>query len=223
VVDRQQEERPRCHDGRAPDRARKEHKRVLGQGGPWGPCPQRGRTVAFRADRARPQGSSRTRERRRPHGIASPTIVVKLTRLVFQLEVEPQDLEAGRLPARQGSAMLPKMATFRRPRHNRTQISESCRRVDRDAGVSTEARSPQDRLDLEGLRWLRGSDLNRRPLGYEPRPACNETRQNPTSPDTSSGPPHSNVGGSWAHLGLVHVQNTAKNPWYGHPSPARFS
>src|SRR6266567_4688231 len=54
-------------------------------------------------------------------------------------------------------------------------------------------------------QWLRGSDLNRRPLGYEPSHRRHSTRRKPNTPDTSSLRSHSNVGGPWAHLELVRV------------------
>ena len=45
--------------------------------------------------------------------------------------------------------------------------AERTRRVSGVGGVRAEARSPRISRDLGGLRWLRRSDLNRRPLGYE--------------------------------------------------------
>jgi hypothetical protein len=45
--------------------------------------------------------------------------------------------------------------------------AERTRRVSGVVGVRSEARSPGSLGIFGGLRWLRGSDLNRRPLGYE--------------------------------------------------------
>src|SRR5712691_5817053 len=45
--------------------------------------------------------------------------------------------------------------------------------------------NPRDLFDLGGFKWFRGSDLNRRPLGYEPTNRRHSTRRKPNTPDTS--------------------------------------
>ncbi len=50
---------------------------------------------------------------------------------------------------------------------NRRRLSESCRRVGGACADQMETRSPRIARDLGGLWWLRGLDLNQRPLGYE--------------------------------------------------------
>src|SRR5207249_1786134 len=60
------------------------------------------------------------------------------------------------------------------------------------------------------LRWLRGLDLNQRPLGYDPSAWAHVAQRSPTRTVTYASGYGLGYGPYWGSLGPVHVQNTAK-------------
>ncbi len=115
----------------------------------------------------------------RPGNQRSPDL-----RRVQALRHHESGRQAAGLQARQAyEATLPAKSSviaFRsaRPRGCSVKISDTFRIPEAFRVLTADARSPRDLNDLGGFGWLRGLDLNQRPLGYEPNelPDCSTPR-----------------------------------------------